>query len=216
MNSKFMNNHILRVFLYVLGVLITGLGINLLLKAELGAGAWDTVANNFSVLTNITIGTASGIINIIVLLLVFLYHRELKYLIIILPIIGIAVAIDFWGLIVFKDFTISLLWLRFIFFILGGLTITLGLALMIVTKYPAMVYDELTLTLMKVFKIKTFFNMRILIELFAIMLATIFGFWAGIKFGAVNLGSFFLAVALGPIITFHMRWLNKLLKTNKI
>jgi uncharacterized membrane protein YczE len=79
-----------------------------------------------------------------------------------------------------------------------------------------MVYDELTVVLMKILKVKKFFTMRIMIELFAIALATVFGFLAGIKFGAVNYGSFILAIAIGPIISIHMKWLNALLKTESI
>lgn len=212
MNEKFMKNNPLRIFLYVMGVIITSLGINILLRSQLGAGAWDAVSNNFSILTKLTIGTASAIINVLVLLIVILHNRKLKYFAILLPLFGIALAIDFWDLIVFRDFTITVFWLKLVFFVLGALTLTTGLALMITTKYPAMVYDELTLTLMDILKIKSFFVMRIMIEVFAIILATIFGFWAGIRFGAVNLGTFFLAVAIGPFITIHMRWLHFLLK----
>ena len=214
MNKTYMENIPLRVIIYISGILVTALGINVLLRSELGAGAWDTVTNNFSALTNITLGTASAIINITVLLIVLIYNKKIKYLAIIVPIFGIALAIDFWDIIVFGDLDISLLWLKFVFFILGAFILTLGLSLMIVTRFPAMVYDELTLSLMRLFKVKKFFNMRIAIELFAIMLATIFGFLAGIGFGAVNLGSFLLAVALGPIITIHLKWLNIILKAD--
>ena len=216
MNNKFMQKKSLRMSIYLLGIMITGLGINVLLRSTLGAGAWDTVTNNFSELVHISLGTASAIINITVLLLVLIYNKQVKYLFILIPIVGIALAIDFWDLIVFKEFEISQFLLQLVFFIIGGIILPLGLSLMIITKYPAMVYDELTISMMRMLKIKKFFNMRIAIELFAIALATLFGFLAGIRFGAVNLGSFILAVAIGPIITIHLRWLGKILKTDPI
>lgn len=216
MNNKFMQKKSLRMSIYLLGIMITGLGINVLLRSTLGAGAWDTVTNNFSELVHISLGTASAIINITVLLLVLIYNKQVKYLLILIPIVGIALAIDFWDLIVFKEFEISQFLLQLVFFIIGGIILPLGLSLMIITKYPAMVYDELTISMMRMLKIKKFFNMRIAIELFAIALATLFGFLAGIRFGAVNLGSFILAVAIGPIITIHLRWLGKFLKTGSI
>ncbi len=58
---------------------------------------------------------------------------------------------------------------------------------------------------MKLLKIKSFFKTRILIELFAIVLATIFGFLAGIGFGAVSYGSLVLAVIIGPMIAFQIK-----------
>ncbi|MFA7423213.1 MAG: hypothetical protein WCZ00_05700, partial [Acholeplasmataceae bacterium] len=68
MNNKFMQKKSLRMSIYLLGIMITGLGINVLLRSTLGAGAWDTVTNNFSELVHISLGTASAIINITVLL----------------------------------------------------------------------------------------------------------------------------------------------------
>lgn len=216
MNKKYMQKKALRISLYILGIMVTALGINVLLRSELGAGAWDTVTNNFSVLANITLGTASAIINITVLLFVLIYNKRFKYFLILIPIVGIAFAIDFWDIIVFKEFIIIELWLKFVFFIVGAFVLTLGLSLMIISKFPAMVYDELTISMMRMFKVKKFFNMRIAIELFAIALATLFGFLAGIGFGAVNLGSFILAIAIGPIITIHLGWLSLLLQTDAI
>jgi uncharacterized membrane protein YczE len=216
MNEKFMKNYYLRIFLYVFGIMVLGLGINVLLRSTLGAGAWDTVSNNFSILINSTIGTASIIINITVLLFVVIYNKHWKYLSILLPIFSLGFVIDFWDIIVFGDYTVDAIWLQVIFYVSGAIILSLGLSLIIVSRYPAMVYDELTVSLMRLFKIKKFFTMRIMIELFAILLATLFGFLASIGFGAVNVGSFILAVALGPIITLHMKWLNALLKTEKI
>ena len=216
MNQKFMKNYPLRIFLYVFGIMVLGLGINVLLRSTLGAGAWDTVSNNFSQLIGSTIGTASIIINIIVLAFVFLYNKHWKYLSILVPIFSLGLVIDFWDIIVFGNYTVDALWLQLIFYVGGAVILSLGLSLIIVSRYPAMVYDELTISLMRLLKIKKFFTMRIMIELFAIVLATLFGFLASIGFGAVNVGSFILAVALGPIITLHMKWLNALLKTEVI
>ena len=152
MNNKFMQKKSLRMSIYLLGIMITGLGINVLLRSTLGAGAWDTVTNNFSELVHISLGTASAIINITVLLLVLIYNKQLKYLLILIPIVGIALAIDFWDLIVFKEFEINQFWLQLVFFIIGGIILPLGLSLMIITKYPAMVYDELTISMMRMLK----------------------------------------------------------------
>lgn len=205
-------HHILKISIYIFGILTIALGINTLLTSELGAGAWDTVANNFSILVNISLGTASAIVNVSVLLFVFLFRRKLKYLSILIPIFVLAIAIDFWNFLVFKDIILTLFWIKLLFFICGSFIITLGLALMVISTYPAMVYEELTLLLMKLLSIKKFFNMRIMIELFAIALAIVFGYLAGIGFGAVNLGSFVLAIVIGPIISFHLHWLSKVFK----
>jgi len=83
---------------------------------------------------------------------------------------------------------------------------------MIVTKYPAMVFDELTLSFMRLLRINSFFKARIIIELIAIILAIIFGFMASIGFGAVSYGSLFLAFMVGPMIELQLHMLKRLLK----
>jgi uncharacterized protein len=94
--------------------------------------------------------------------------------------------------------------------------LTLGLVMMISTKYPAMVFDELTLSLMKLFHIEKFLTMRLMNELFAIVLASILGFMAAIGFGAVSIGSFILAWMIGPMISFHLSWIKRIKNDRKI
>lgn len=206
---------IVRGIIYLLGIIITGLGVNVLLRGALGAGAWDTVIYNLKSLLanrlsiNVTLGTVSFFIYLIVLTYVMLYYKKLKFLFVFIPMFGIALAIDFWDIVVFGNFYPEDLYIRFLLYALGIFILTLGLALILVTKYPAMVFDELTLILMKVFKIKSFFTSRMLIELFAILLATIFGFLSGIGFGAVNFGSFILALIIGPMISIQLSYLTK-------
>ena len=204
--------HILKIILYISGILTIALGINILIASKLGLGAWDTVAYNLSVLINISVGTASAIVNVLVLLFVISFRRKLKYFSILLPIFGLAFAIDFWNIFVFEAIVLTLFWAKLLFFIVGSFTITLGLALMMISTYPAMVYEELTLVMMRHLAVKKFFTMRIMIELFAIILAINIGFIAGIEFGSVNIGSFVLAIVIGPIISFHLHWLSKVFK----
>ena len=216
MNQQFMKNYPLRVLLYVFGVFVLGFGINILFRSTLGLGAWDTVSKNFSHLIHSTWGIAALIINVTVLAFVFFYHKNIKYALILIPIISLSFVIDLWDILILDNLTIEVIWLQYLSYIGGAILLSLGLALIIVSRFPAMVYDELTIILMKIFKVKKFFTMRIMIELFAIALATVIGFLAGIKFGSVNYGSFILAIAIGPIISIHMKWLNALLKTKSI
>jgi len=207
--------HLIRGFVYFIGMIVTSLGVNVLLRSSLGAGAWDTTIYNLraffhSVLNfHVTLGTVSFMIYVIVLASVMMYHKNLKYLIVFIPMFGIALTIDFWDLIVFGNYYPMYLWLRAIFYILGSYVLTFGLALIIITRYPAMVFDELTLMMMNLLKIKSFFKTRILIELFAIVLAVMFGFLSHIGFGAVNFGCIILALIIGPMIELQLKFLSK-------
>ncbi len=219
MKLKITPKHLMRGLIYLLGIFVTGLGVNVLLRGALGAGAWDTVIYNLRSFLNgvlqwnVTLGTVSFMIYAIVLAFVIIYNKKLKFLFVLIPIFGISLAIDFWDIVIFGDFYPTILWVRLALFVIGIFTLTLGLSLIIVTKYPAMVFDELTLMMMKIFKSNSFFKTRIFIELFAIILASIFGFLAQIGFGAVNVGSFILALVIGPMIEFQLSWLNKCTKS---
>lgn len=201
---------ILNIILYFIGIVITGLGVITIIRSTLGAGAWDTVTNNLSILAHITKGTTSGIVNVFILSFIILYRRKFKFLFVIVPIIGIALAIDFWDLLVFKDYYPIEIFSQFAFFIGGTLILTVGLAFMINSPFPAMVFDELTLIFMEIFKTNSFFKTRMFVEIFAIVLALIFGFLAGIGFGAVNYGSVVLAIIIGPIISMQINFTKKL------
>ncbi len=216
---KITPSHIIRAIIYFLGIVITGLGINTLLRSALGAGAWDTVIYNLRAFItnilnlNVTLGTVSFIIYLLVLAFVMIYNKKLKYLIVFVPIFGISLAIDFWDIVVFGNYFPTALWLRGLFYLIGTFILTMGLALIIVTRYPAMVFDELTLLLMRLFKSNSFFKTRILIEVFAIILATLFGFLSHIGFGAVNFGSLILALIIGPLIEFQLKVLTRATNT---
>jgi len=218
MKFKLTTKQVMRGFIYLLGILMTGLGVTVLLRSTLGAGAWDTVVYNLraffdNVLSlGITLGTVSFMINLVVLSCIMLYHKKLKFIFVLIPIFGIALAIDFWDIIVLGNYIPNGLLIRIIFFLGGIFILTLGLSLMLVTKYPAMVFDELTLIVMKIFSIKSFFVARMFIELSAIIIATILGFISSIGFGAVNFGSFIIALILGPIIELQIKYLNILTK----
>lgn len=217
MGFKVTTKHVIRGFVHVLGIVLTGLGVTVLLRSTLGAGAWDTVVYNLRAFFNnilsidATLGLVSFMINISVLSYIMLYYKKLKFIIVLIPIFGVALAIDFWDIIVLGNYNPEDLLIKIIFFGAGTFILTLGLALMIATKYPAMVFDELTLIFMKVFSIKSFFVSRMFIELSAILLATILGFISGIGFGAVNFGSFLMALILGPLIEIHLKYLSKLM-----
>jgi uncharacterized protein len=200
------------VLIYFLAIVIAGLGVNLILRAELGAGAWDAANANFSELLNITIGTASAITNLLLLSVVIISHKNLKYLVVLVPIFSIAISIDFWDILILGDFVINIFALKILSMFLGVTLISLALAMMIITKYPAMIYDEVTKLLMVLMKTSSFLKARIVLESSAIVLAIIYGFFAGIGLGAVSYGSVVLAFLIGPLIQFHVRVLEKATK----
>lgn len=213
MSSK---KRIISMIIYALGIFITGLGANVLIRSSLGAGAWDAVAENFRILASIRLAYASLIINTLVLIFVIIYNKDFKFLISLIPIAGIFVSIYFWDVIVLDTYYPDTWLLKSIFFLTGLLAISFGLAAMVASTFPAMVYDELTIAMMNILHIKSFFKTRIIVEMSAVIIGSIIGLFAGITFGAVGLGTVLISFILGPLISVHLKWLSQVLKQKRI
>lgn len=195
---------------YFLGFLILGLGINLMLRSNLGAGAWDATNFNLNdmvslVIPNITYGTTSFFIGISLFIVVFIYRKfQKKILLMLFPMLLIAGTIDFWDLLVLNNFHPDAFNIRLFLFTMGGLFIPLGLSFVISSNFPGTVFDEFTIMMREVTKIDNFGWVRLGVEITGILLAIIFGLIAGVGLGAVNIGTIIMAVVLGPIMNFYL------------
>ncbi len=195
-------------FYYLFGFFILGLGVNAMIKSAFGAGPWDTVTYNLSELINLTLGTTSVLIAAILMAVVLGYTRKWKLILMLLPILLVGISLDFWDIVVFRDYLPLTILSRIIFYLIGVITIPLGLAFIISSKYPAFVFDELMIMIMAILKTDKVAPIRIAIELLGITLGIIFGFLGGIGFGAVGIGSVLMAIVLGPILSFFLKMLG--------
>ena len=198
------------IFFYFFGFFILGLGVTSAIISNFGAGPWDTVTKNLSeLLVRFTLGTTSILIASILMVIVLGYTRKWKLIFMIVPIFLVGVSLDFWDILIFGDYLPNTIILRILFYILGVITIPLGLAFIIASKFPAFVFDELMIMLMTIFKTKRIVAIRVGIEITGIILGTIFGFLAGVGFGAVGVGSVLMAIVLGPILAFFLKILTE-------
>jgi len=202
-----------RVIIYFIGFLTLSLGIRTVIASDLGAGPWDTTSYNLHRLIPMTLGTASFLVQSSVMLLVLAFRRKHRYLLMIIPIIGIAAGIDFWDLVVFThfDFSGASFALKVILYVSGAMFLSFGLSIIIQSGFPAGVFDEFMLLLMDAFHTQSYLYSRFFVEGLAIVLAVIFGFMAGIGFGQVNGGSVLLVFLLAPLLSLHMRWTGALM-----
>ncbi len=202
----------IRLFFYFFGFFLTAFGVTALIRSRLGAGPWDTVTNNLSALIGITLGQASMTVNACIVLFLLIVNRKSRYIFTVVPIVAIGLFIDVWDILILGDLFLSNFFLQLLFFALGVFFITSGLAIVIVTGFPAMIFDELTFTLMRLIKSESFFKVRLFVEFFAITLAIILGFLASIGFGAVNVGSILLALTIGPLINYQIHLVRNLMR----
>ncbi len=201
---------------YLLGILLIGLGANLMKVSNLGNGAWDTVNINLrSYLQNIlgwqwvSLGMIAFTISTIIMMIVLSYRKNLRFLLMIFPIILASASLDFWNIVIFKDRVALEMVTRIIFFSCGTLVLPLGLIFVIKSSFPALVFDELMLMLVKVFKAKKITYVRLSIEFTGIFIGSVFGyltfFQSEHSLGVVNIGSFIFTLLLAPIMTFYFK-----------
>lgn len=201
-----------RIMMYLLGMFIAGGGVNLILRSTIGAGSWDAVNDHSRILFGITLGTASLITNFTILTFILIYRKNLKYLIVIIPIFGIATMMDIWDIVILNDINPTGLFEQILWFILGSTLLPFGLSLMITTKFPSMVYDEMTFAFMDILHINNFLKVRVGVELLAVLIAITQGLIIGIGLGSVSIGTVILAITIGPMIDYFIKLVNKIKK----
>ncbi len=197
------------IFFYFFGFFILGLGVTSAIISNFGAGPWDTVTKNLSeLLVSFTLGTTSILIASILMVIVLGYTRKWKLIFMIVPILFVGLSLDFWDIFVFGDYEPNTIILRILFYLIGVISIPLGLAFIISSKYPAFVFDELMIMIMNILKTDKIAPIRVGIEILGISLGTMFGFLAGVGFGAVGVGSVLMAIVLGPILAVFLKMLG--------
>lgn len=210
------------ILFYVSGFILIGLGVNLLLRAELGAGAWDTVNYNFNALfPELTLGMCSFIFAFIIWSIVMVYRRQSKFFFVLIPLLLVSVSIDLWDLFILSDIMPGSLVEQFVWFIFGIIILPLSLSLVISSNFPAFVFDELMIMMHEVLKTKDVGSVRIGIELFAVALAIVFWLIADVEMdpndisgadiglGSISYGTFVFAVTIGPTIQLFLKVLEK-------
>lgn len=207
---------------YISGFFVVGLGVNILRSSNLGMGAWDTVTFNLYDYFYLTLGQewvlvgyVSMFVSIIIFLIVFLYRRKWKMLLMLVPVLIMGNVINFWYYLVFNGYVAEQLAMQLFLFVIGTFVLPFGLSLVIKSSFPAFVFDEFTFMWTDVFKTKNFGKVRFFIELLGLSVGALFGYLAFFHvdktLGAVTIGSLIIALVFGKIMAVYL----KLLKVQK-
>lgn len=216
---QFIKDRRYNILFYFSGFLTLGFAVNIMKASTLGNGAWDTVTINIRYFFNnilnvewVTMGMVSFTVSIIIMAIVISYRKKWVYLLMLLPIFLVALSIDFWNLILFKDQYANQFIYQLVFYLIGTAILPLGLALIVRSGFPAFVFDELMLMFVKITKARKITYVRLTIEIIGIAIGSLFGFLTFYHvdgtFGAVNIGSFILTFTISPIMAFYYKILK--------
>ena len=209
---KINSRETLRFITFLAGVMLIGLGVSLMNKSGLGLGPWNVTDANLELWIGVTLGQASILHTLVVITLVSILNKNPKYYLSLITTALVGLAIDLWNYTILGGLLPQSLFEQIIFEIIGFLGITMGLASILITRYPAMVFDELTLTIHRMFKHLTFPTIRIFIEFSGLGIAFIYSALGGFGLGALGWSPFVLAFCFGPAIHFFKQYFQRLVK----
>jgi uncharacterized membrane protein YczE len=198
------------IFLYFFGVFILGFGAVSGTSSDLGAGAWDTVSKNLADAMRTEFGYASWIIAATLMLIVMIGTKDYIKAFMLLPAALVSGAILFWDKFVYGHYVADSLTIGIPLFIAAMFFIPMGLAMIVASNFPAFVFDELTIMLMKIFRTKSLSKIRIGIEILGLSLGSLIALLSpNIEgLGVVGFGSIIISITIGPLIAFYLKVLK--------
>lgn len=190
---------------YFLGCLAIALGVALVVRSELGTSPYDTLHVAIYETTPLTIGQATVLVALITTFMVMILQRHYKYLFMAIPIFMVGAFIDLFDVVLLKNFYPDAFMIKVMLFLSSLLLLPLGGALLILSTYPAGVFDELMIALMRVFKTKHMIKLRILIDISFLLLALALTLSINRNIGSLQIGTFIFIVSIGPLLKQYLK-----------
>jgi len=200
--------------LYVVGLVFLSLGVALSFRHGFGASSADNLTYILSTVFDISLGTASFFLCTVIIGLLLLYFRNLKFLFLFVQVTLFSPLIDFWDLIVFANlFPVG--YETIVVYVISLLAMPLGCAFLIRSSYPAGVFDELMFLTAHLTKLKLPVS-RMLNELLLVLVALIISFSTQNGFGSVNVGTLGYVFTIGFFIKVFLTIADKIVLRRKL
>ena len=199
---------------YVLGFLIAAFGVFLMKRSTLGLGPWSVAAFELNawldpILGFFTFGIASSIHTYAMIIAILIINRNLKSAFVFISVLVINITVDVYDILLFSNWIPNGTASTMLYHGTGFILYCMGSAALILSRFPGMVIEEFTFSLMKVFAIKRYVVMRTIVAYFGFILALIYGFASGTNASSITILSFVLGVAFGPVIQTIVKTIRK-------
>ena len=209
-DNQFVKEHSKNILIYAFGMLVIAFGVVMMLKSGRGLSSWDTLHWSLHKLTGITVGWATIFVALSFTAFVTIVNRNWKYILMTIAIFSVGVLIDYFNLDLLESFTPSNVFLEWLVYLIGLMLLPLGGSLLIISTYPAGVFDEFMLTIMRLLKSDKLLKIRVIMESTAVTVAVILSFIAGEKFGMLNIGTLIFTVSVGFMLKKYLTLFEKL------
>lgn len=196
--------------LYMMGTVTIALGVVLVIKSSIGTGPWDTVFIVFARrIDGLTIGVSAILITSILTLWTTWMRKDWTLLLMIVPILFVGGFIDFFNLVLLENLAPEG-WGRLVFYLMGLSLVPLGGALLVITRYPAGVFEEMSLLVRDLLKFTHIFPARMLIETFPVIVSGVLSYVWFNDFGAINIGTLGFIALIGPLFQLYLKRLESI------
>lgn len=192
-----------RISFFVLGVWILSLGVVLVLKSNLGTGAWDSVFVGFFNRFGLTFGSWVFIVSFFLMFINATILKEKPEWLSLAVVFVNGLAIDFWNELVLKKFSTTNVFFEVFLLVFGIYLVSLGVLIYLkgdISKAPV---DGLMIALHKRFKL-SFAQAKTVGEVSAFII----GFSIG---GPIGVGTVVSMVLIGPCISLNEKILKKIM-----
>jgi uncharacterized protein len=202
-----MSTKVKRTISYILGLFILSIGISFTIFSRLGAGAWDALSVGLSNLTGFTVGTWVILIGVILIFVNAIILKKRPVLISIVTVLILGYFIDFWLLVVFPNFFIETIVMRFGILLCGVLLMGFGIATYLQAKFAIIPIDGFMMAIQLRLKVSLGVA-KTIAEVTALVLAFIVG-------GPIGLGTILVTVSIGPMIQLFFPHLERIVHSSK-
>lgn len=192
-----------RALFFLMGLVTLAFGVSMTIKAGLGTGAWDALNVGLSETVGLTPGSWVVIVGIVLIFVNASLVKRRPDLGAVITLLITGLLIDFWVLRVFGDLSVSGLPTKFAVFLLGMITLSLGLTIYLQAKFPLIPIDNFMMALRERFGLNLMVA-KTLGEVIALSAAFFFK-------GPIGIGTVIVTFAIGPLIQFFFPFFEKLL-----
>lgn len=190
--------------LYLVGCIAIAIGVVFMVRSEVGTSSWDSLHFSLSELATISMGMATIVVALIFTVAVIILNKSFRYLIMAVPIFLVGFLIDFFGEVVLVNWYPEVFGLQIMSFVIGAILLPLGGSMLIVSTFPAGIFDEFNLAMMRVFNTNKLVLIRVIMELLAVATALLLGYFANIGMGNVKLGTLVFSLIVGKEIKLYL------------
>ncbi len=210
MKHRKMIFNIKNILIYISGSIIISFAVVMMKKSNLGLSSWDSLHFSLHALTGISFGTAVILVATVFLIFVTVMNKHIKYILMFIPIIFVGYVIDIFDLYVFINFMPHDIIIRILTYLVGLILLPFGGSLLIISTFPAGVFDEAMLTFMRLFKTDKLVLVRSSMEVSAVISAIIIGSIAGVGFGMVNVGTLIFSLSIGVLVKIYLKLFERI------